>query len=294
MRPLRLAVPILVTALVLAAAISHARAAAGSAGAGAGPRVIATVPADRMPTDDGASAPITLEVRVHVEPNGLADSARALSGPANQRAAAEAAARWYVFEPTPKGGWTTVTVVVAPAPPDEEPLTPDFIAEAHAAETNGDLRGALDWWLGALARVGTHASLRDPWAIREQVLRLANAMHPQPPVPNATHVNGMGLSAQLERTVARGQHQDLVGLLEPVILEAPWWAEPYRCLAAAQCGCGRLADARRTLRFYRMAADSAGRVRAESALRLLAAADTVGACEVLKKQPMKPETEPGE
>jgi hypothetical protein len=296
MRALRLAVPIsLLTMAMLAAGVARSRGAAtASTPATAGPRVLSTVPAALSPAAFAAHLSGKVSVHVHVTPTGLADSVRATVGATALRATAESAARWYVFDASPKGGWTDVVVDVAPAAADDDPLSPDFVASAIQAEKDGDLRGALDWWLGALNKVGTHPELRNPWAVREQTLRIATAMHPAPPVPHVAGVTGMGLSAQLERTVARLQHQDIVGLMQPILLEAPWWADAYRCLAAAQSGSGQLLEARRTLRFYQMAADSAGRVRAANALRMLAVADTIGASEVLKKQPLKPEKEAGE
>ena len=293
MRALRVAVPVLVLLLaVLPGAASRARGA--TTAPAAGPSVLLRASADLSPHAFAAHLAGKVAVRVHVAPSGIADSARATSGSVALRASAEAAARWTIFEASPRGGWTNVTIDVAPAAADDDPLTPDCVTSALAAEKAGDLRGALDWWLGALTKVGTHPELRNVWAVREQVLRIATTMHPTPPVPNATSGAARNLSAQLERTVARMQHQDIIALLQPVLREAPWWAEPYRCLAAAQCGSGQLLEARRTLRFYQMAADSAGRVRAASALRMLAVADTIGASEVLKKQPTKAEKEAGE
>jgi hypothetical protein len=277
---------------LLAAGAARSRGAAPAAAAG--PRVLSTVPAALSPEAFAARLSGKVSVRVHVTPTGLADSVHATAGAPALRASAEAAARWYVFDATPKGGWTDVVVEVAPAATDDDPLSPDYVASAIQSEKDHDLRGALDWWLGALNKSGTHPELRNPWAIREQTLRIAKAMHPAPPVPHVSGVTGLGLSAQLERTVARLQHQDIVGLMRPILLDAPWWADAYRCLAAAQSGSGQLLDARRTLRFYQLAADSAGRVRAASALRMLAAADTIGASEVLKKQALKSEKEADE
>ncbi len=295
MRALRLAVPTALLAVaLLAAGAARSRGASPAAALGPGPKLLSTVPAALSPEAFAARASGKVSVHVHVTPTGLADSVRATAGAPLLRASAAAAARWYVFDSSPKGGWTDVVVEVVPAAADDDPLSPDFVASAIQAEKDHDLRGALDWWLGALNRVGTHPELRNPWAIREQTLRIANAMHPAPPMPHVAGVTAMGLSAQLERTVARLQHEDIVGLLQPVLIEAPWWADAYRCLGAAQSGSGQLLEARRTLRFYQMAADSAGRVRAANALRMLAAADTIGASEVLKKQPLKPEKEADE
>ena len=277
-----------------ATAATAAVPASTKPGDAAAPHLLSSVPADL--SAEAFDAHLGGHVLVHalVSAVGLVDEARATSGDARLCAAAEAAVRWYVFEASAKGAALDVDVDVAKAAADEDPLSPDLIAEARSAEKEGDRRTALDWWVGALNRVGTHPRLRNGWAVREQTLRLAKLLPTPPPVPSATNGIIVGMSAQLERTVARGQHLDVIGILQPALLEAPWYADGYRCLAAAQCGSGQLAEARRTLRFYRMAADSAGRARAQAALQLLAAADTIGATELLKRQPRKPETEPGE
>jgi hypothetical protein len=223
-------------------------------------------------------------VRALVSPMGIVDSALAVSGDHRLRPAAETAVRWWIFRPGPAREWSTVTVTIPPADAEELPLNPDVVAMARAAEAHGEMRAAVDAWTGALARVGRHSSLRNEWAIREHLLRIARSMNP-PPVPaNFIAVHARSWHGEQERTVTTQAHAALVESFAEAVNGAPWWPEPYLWRAASLLGAGRLPAALRDLRAYRLGVrDTEGVALADRVLLRLAAGDTLGACEMLKK-----------
>lgn len=278
------------SAYLLAACLALACAAppvgAGATGvpaAGPAPRaVLLTAPADLPPELLGTKVSAEVAVRALVAPSGLVDSARAVSGDPRLRASAEAAARWWVFAPAEGRDWITVTVPVT-AGEDAEPLHPDVLAIARESEAGGDLRTALASWVGALNRLGRSPVVLNEWAIREHAMALARRITPPPPLGDAIGGAARGARGQQLRTVARSGHMELVERFDRALARAPWWDEPYLWRAGSLAGCGRTAEALRSLRAYRLAsADSAGVAFAGRMIDRLAAADTVGVCESIK------------
>lgn len=274
--------------LALAAAVAFALAAASAppshpdAGAGGARAALLTVPADLPPALLGEAVAAKLTVRVAVSPEGLVDSAVAVAGDARLRASAEAAARWWVFTPAARPATLTVSVPVEAAR-DAADLRPDVLAMARESEAHGDLPTALAAWVGALARVGTSPTVANEWAIREHAIALARRMSPPPPLPNVVWGPARGARGQQLRTVARAKHVELVAQFDTALREAPWWDEPYLWRAGSLAGCGRTAEALRSLRAYRLAStDTAGIAFAERLMSRLAAADTIGVCEAVK------------
>jgi hypothetical protein len=201
--------------------------------------------------------------------------------------AALAAARWWVFAPARSHGRAVpariAVTLAAHVPRDADPLVPDVVALARDAETRGDLRGALDAWTGALARVGTHPALQNEWAIREQVVALASRMAKPPEVPQMTVARARAMHNLMLRNVARGPNEDYARALDEVLLVAPWYADAYRWRAAARAASGQRDGAVRDVLCYRLAVhDSVGRVLADRALVALASADTLAALTMLK------------
>ncbi|MCC6350507.1 MAG: hypothetical protein IT347_13040 [Candidatus Eisenbacteria bacterium] len=286
--PTRLA---LASALVLALAgvavsATAPRSPASAPGARHSPaparEALLTVPADVPPALLGGKLPASVAVRVHVTAAGLVDSARAGAGDARLRASAEAAARWWVFAPAAGGAAFEVRVPVAAAH-DAVPLHPDVLAIARKAEARGDLPMALAAWVGALGRVGESPVVANEWAIREQVIAIAHRMSPPPHTPGEIAARARGARNRQLRTVARAEHGELVGLFDEALRGAPWWDEPYLWRAGSLAGCGRTAEALRSLRAYRLAStDSAGAAFAGRLIGRLAASDTVGVCEAIK------------
>ncbi|HTR97151.1 MAG TPA: hypothetical protein VMH61_04565 [Candidatus Acidoferrales bacterium] len=246
------------------------------------PAVVSRVPADVPSELLAAHVATDVGVRVHVRRDGTVDSVRAVSGDVRLRRSAESAVRWWIFA-RPSGPQWTLVHVQFDGHDDAEPLDPDVIALARDAETSGDLSGAIDDWCGALARVGQHPALRNEFAIREHILRLAARLEPPRAVPTSIFGEGQVARIQQERTVARTAHEELVEAFDHVLVAAPWWGEAYQWRAASQLACDRAADGLRSLRLFRdAAATSAARDIADRALARFAAGDTLGAAEILK------------
>jgi len=275
---------LLTACFALACASPPARASgADSAAAGPAPReVLLTAPADLPPELLGTKVAAEVAVRVLVSPSGLVDSARAVSGDPRLRQGAEAAARWWVFASASAPEWLTVRVPVA-ADEHAVGLHPDVIAMARRAEADGDLPMALASWVGVLGRLGRSPVALNEWAIREHAIALARRISPSPPPGHAIGGAARGARGQQQRTVARADHLALVEKFDHALLRAPWWDEPYLWRAGSLAGCGRTAEALRSLRAYRLAtADTAGAAFAGRLIERLAAADTVGVSEAIK------------
>lgn len=286
---------LLVLSLAGLAASAHAAAPAKPAAkqaatqAPAMPPTVALTPVLRPPVDVPQAAldaqlkgTVTLLVRV-TRP-GYVDSVRVLTGDARLRTAASDVARWCVYVPQAAPVWTTLAVTVD-GRVEPEPLNPDVLAIAREAEGAKDWNNALAAWTGALQRLGTHPSLANEWALREHALRASRQIKPVPQAPGETQGNARGARTQQERVVARGQHEDLVGIFDTVLKTAPWWSDPYLWRASSLAGCGRSAEAVRSLRFYLLGSpDSAGTWLATTALAQIAAGDTLGASELIKKR----------
>lgn len=201
--------------------------------------------------------------------------------------AALEAARWWVFEPArahghPIAARITVTVA-AHVPRDADPIVPDVVALAGEAEARGDMRGALDAWSGALARVGAAPALQNEWAIRAQVVRLA-ALCPAPPeVPMQAESRARSAHNLMLRNIARADNADYASTLDGVLRQAPWYANAYRWRASARAASGQRDGAMRDVLCYRLAVrDSVNRALADRALAALARADTIAALTMLK------------
>ena len=173
--------------------------------------------------------------------------------------------------------------IVAHTPRDSDPLVPDVVALASDAEARGDLRGALDFWTGALARVGTHPSLQNEWTLREHVVRLAARLPKPPEVPLSTVGRARSMHNLMLRNMGRADNADYAKALDEVLLVAPWYADAYRWRASARAASGQRDNAVRDVLCYRLAVhDSLGRALAERALVALAKADTIAALTMLK------------
>ncbi|MFN8589144.1 MAG: energy transducer TonB [Candidatus Eisenbacteria bacterium] len=242
--------------------------------------------------DAGLSGRVTLQVRVSRD--GLVDSVRVTSGDPRLREAAIAAARWTVYAPQPAPAWTALAYTLNGAV-EAEPLNPDVLTMAREAEAAKDWNNALAAWTGALARLGTHPALANVWSLREHSVRVAAhagaAAHPG----GETTSLAQTARGEQERAVASGKHADLVAIWDRVLKEAPWWGDIYLWRAGSLAACGRSAEARRSLRFYQLCPnDSSGRWLAGTALRMLAAGDSLGACELIKKRAQTFNADPAE
>jgi hypothetical protein len=273
------AAPVLAAALALAASLLLAPrtgAAPAARPATRPPRAtLSTVPADLPAEMLGEKVSAIVTVRALVAPSGLVDSTRAEDGDERLRPSAEAAVRWWVFAPGRSREWVAVRVPFE-ADADAEPLYPDVIAIARQSESDGDLPTALAGWVGALARLGKSPVVRNEWTIREHTMAIAHRM---PPIYPGGELEGTESAARGEqlRTVARSAHLDLLARFDHVLAGAPWWDEPYLWSACSYAGCGRGADALRSLRAYRLATtDSAGSAFAARMIDRLAVSDTTG------------------
>jgi hypothetical protein len=234
-----------------------------------------------------AAAPAAVELCVLVDPHGVARELRVTRGGTPFDSAAVDAVRWWLFEPAMRGiapvaAWTRVTVDARP-PADADPVVPDVLELATDAEARGDVRGAMDAWTGALARVGAHPSLGNEWTMREHVLRLALAFPTPPAVPLSLSGQARGARNLMQRNIARGSNADYAATLDKVLRAAPWYADAYRWRAAARAVSGQRTGAMRDVLCYRLGSrDSAQRALADRALAMLATGDTLGANSLLK------------
>jgi hypothetical protein len=244
--------------------------------------VVSSVPAD-IPSDligDSLSASVT--VRALVAPSGLVDSATAVAGDERLRAAAEAAVRWWVFAPARAASWASVNVPFE-GRDDDEPLRPDVLALARDAEAGGDDAGALAALSGALARLGRSPAVNNEWSVRERALAMTRRRSALFPPGDA--LTGAAQSARGEqlRAVTRVDHAALVTRFDQVLAAAPWWDEPYLWRAGSLAGTGRVADALRSLRAFRLGTrDSEAAAFAGRMIDRLAAADTLGVNAAIK------------
>lgn len=229
-----------------------------------------------------------VQLLVRVTAGGWVDSVCVASGDARLRESAVAAARWHLYRPQPGAPrWAALTLSVHGAQ-DVDALVPDPLALAREAEQAADWRGALDAYTGALARLGTHPTIMNEWALREHVMRTAARLTPAPS-PGAALMTGNGARTRQERVIARGDHADLVATFDRALRVAPWWGEAYLWRAASEAGCGRTLEATRSLRLYQLSRpDSAGLALSLRALDLLAASDTLTASELIKRQVARP------
>jgi hypothetical protein len=276
--------PTVLLALALASAFALPRAATPARAAEANPErtVLLTAPANLPPALLGERVHAQVGVRAHVSAPGLVDSALAVSGDPRLRQAAEASVRWWVFAPSPRAGWETVTVPFE-AGADAPGLHPDVISMARASEARGDLPTALAAWTGALERTGTSPVAENPWEFREHVLSIVRRMPSRPEPPLVVFAAANRVRASQLRTMARGDHADLVKRFDDAIAGAPWWADLWLWRAGSLAGCGRTAEALRSLKTYRLAsADTAGVAFANRLIVRLATSDTVGVCEAVK------------
>lgn len=241
-----------------------------------------TAPASLPASMLGQAVSAKVRVRAHVAPSGLVDSTRATSTDPRLRESAEAAVRWWVFPPAERAAWLTVDVPIEAAA-DASGLHPDVLALARDAEARGDLPTALASWVGALRRAGTSPVVNNPWSLREHAIAVARRMPAPPATGNSVFAIARGARTEQLRTVARANHEQLVVRLDEALTAAPWWDEPWLWRAGSLAGCGRTAEALRSLRAYRLASsDSAGLAFASSLVTRLVAADTVGVCEAVK------------
>ncbi|HEV2106616.1 MAG TPA: energy transducer TonB, partial [Candidatus Eisenbacteria bacterium] len=248
---------------------------------------------DRVPADYPAAAVPhhlrgSVEVRARVDATGMVSEVRVTRGGPPLAAAAADAVRWYVFRPATAGGrpvaaWTSVAVPFAPPAEDPPPLSPDPRALALDAERRGAWREAMDAWTGALERVGSHPAYRNPWAIQAAALRAAARQPHWPVVPADARLQAHEAWDLAQRTTASVALAANAKEFTDALRIAPWFGDCYRWLACALAGSGRRYDAMRALRLYAQAApDSGAAGRAATALRQLAAGDTLSASETLK------------
>ncbi len=277
-------VPFALLALVFAAPFALPRSATPARAAEAGPEreVLLTAPVNLPSALLGQHVNARIGVRAHVSPTGLVESAHAVSGDPRLREAAEASVRWWVFAPAPRAEWETVTVPVEVSA-DAPGIRPDVIGMARESEAHGDLATALAAWTGALERTGRSPLVENPWEFREHVLAIVRRMPSPPEPPYVVFATARQTRASQLRAVARGTHVDLVKRFDDELAGAPWWADLWMWRAGSLAGCGRTAEALRSLKFYRLAStDTAGVAFADRLITRLAAADTVGVCEAVK------------
>ena len=228
-----------------------------------------------------------VELCVLVDPTGVARELRISRGGTPLDSAAVDAVRWWLFDPAKRGAttvpaWLGVTVTAKP-PADADPIVPDVLALATAAEKRGDARGAMDAWTGALARAGNHESLRNEWILREHILRLAAASPTPPAIPAQFTGPARGARNLMQRNIARANNADYAKTLDNVLRAVPWYVDAYRWRAAARAASGQRNGAMRDVLCYRLGvADSANRALADRALVMLAAGDTLAANSLLK------------
>ena len=228
-----------------------------------------------------------VDLCVLVDALGIARELRVARGGTPFDSAAVDAVRWWLFEPAKRGSatvpaWLSLTVPAKP-PADVDPIVPDVLAHATAAEAHGDVRGALDAWTGALARAGSHDSLGNEWIMREHVLRLASRSATRVEIPRMYEGPARGARNLMQRNIARASNADYARTLDDVLRAVPWYVDAYRWRAAARAASGQRNGAMRDVLCYRLGVpDSANRALADRALAMLASGDTLAANSLLK------------
>jgi TonB family protein len=232
-----------------------------------------------------------VELRVLVGEDGTARDVRVAGGPGPLDRAAVDAAWWWLFRPAmrrgvPAAAWTTIRLRFPPVE-DVSPLDPteDVARMAREAESDGDLENAIAYWSGLISRAGRHPSQQNAWQGRAEAIRVAKRMKPAPELSSNIGADFRHVRGELSRAVSTWSFAKWVKPLEEITAAAPWHGESYRYLGAACAGGDRRFDAMRAAQCYRLAAaDSAGRARADKALRQLSAGDLLGASVTLKPQ----------
>ncbi len=219
----------------------------------------------------------TVWVNVQVDGFGVVTSAKArTAAPTALDSAAVDAARWSVFRPAAPGAPGSALLAVAIAPPSDEPLAPidDVVPQALAAERRGEWSNALELWVGALGRVGTHPAYANPWPLFERAIAAARRRTNPGPLPVKYLQTMVRVDGNLERAVSTDANLKVLAQVEPVNQAAPWLARAWRARACAAAGAGQPALAVRALRLWKLASpDSATIARADSALARVAAGD---------------------
>lgn len=253
------------------------------------PTLISAVPADWPASALGGSRHVRVVVDALVGRDGTVQQTRVAKPSPPFDAAAIAAVRWNVYAPARQEEravpvWISVPVEFrAQDAEDADPPSPDVVTLAREAERRGDLREAIDYWTGALARVGKHPTLRNEWAIRTEVLRVASRMKSPPEVPNVVRLPSIDDHNNQQRDMGRMSNERFAKTFDRALLMAPWWVDAYRWNAAACATSGRRADAIRMTQFWRLnVRDTASRALAGRALAALAEGDTLAVFSMLK------------
>ena len=223
-----------------------------------------------------------------VDTLGIVRQARVERGGTPYDSAAVDAVHWWWFEPARRAGRplaSRVSVAVTVHPPvNADPITPDVLALALAAEAQGQSRDALDAWTGALERAGIHPTLGNEWVMRERILRLAVASG-APPVPIDVKASAQTAYQRMLRDISRATNEDLAKIFDRALIDAPWYVDAYRWRACARAASGQRSGALRDLLCYEIATrDSAALATTDRALAELATGDTLAALTLLKRE----------
>lgn len=263
---------------------ANPRAALAAAGATTALAPLSTVPVNVPQSVLDAGIKGAVRVRVRVSTTGLVDSVIAVSGDPRLRACAIAAARWAIYAPPAKPTWTPLAIDVDGTQPSA-PLVPDVVAMARDAEKARAWKDAVEWWTGALNRIGRHPSLTDEWTVREHVIQLARRLTVTSGVPSSLLERAQYARGGQFRTLARRDHEDYVRRIDEALMVVPWWPDGLQWRAASLLNCGRGIDAMRTLVLFRAAASNAAeRSLANRAIAQLATGDTLGTASLLKRE----------
>ncbi len=270
--------------LALAASPSPARAQASPDPA---PTLIDTPLAARPSHARRTDRRDSVWVSVQVDGFGVVTSAKArAAAPSTLDSAAVDAARWSVFRPAAPGVPGSALVAVAIAPASDEPLAPidDVVPQALAAERRGEWSSALELWVGALGRVGTHPAYANPWPLFERAIAAARKRTKAGPLPVKYLQTMLRVDGNLERAVSTDANRKVLAQVEPVNEAAPWLASAWRARACAAAGAGEGALAVRALRLWKLASpDSATTARADTALARVAAGDLLHVSNALRR-----------
>jgi tetratricopeptide (TPR) repeat protein len=127
----------------------------------------------------------------------------------------------------------------------------------EVAEQAGNLRGAFDTYVAAIASLPLGASGEAEESLRERIVKLAARLNPRPSLPeDANRHFAYGLAA-IDEGKKSGDSSNLdeaIDELHQAVRIAPWWPDAYFNLGIVLEMRERYGDATRNLKLYLLAA----------------------------------------
>ena len=126
--------------------------------------------------------------------------------------------------------------------------------------------GKLDFWRLLNQYVSSLRTNPNDYALREKIIKLAQAMKPAPNIPEEAERFMARGAVAVKTAKTEGDFQDAVDEFEKATLAAPWLPAAYYNLGIAQDKAGKYGEAVRNLRLYLVAAPDATDAKAVKTL----------------------------